>query len=311
MTAPLGLRRTPPPSPSPDPELGSSERPSAASPDQRKQGGRSRPSPAQIGAAYLVRSCVPLAGAAPQPLGPQRTLPSGSLIAVTRGARTNPLHASAGGGSAARSVSAWPRRSSGAVEPHVSSSHAHRGASPPLLNSEEAKTLKELSDAYSQAEQLTQELLAQAQQLLRSPGPSAPLLASGSRSPPLPEKRIAPGRSRTESAKQGGRSGDLQEALVPPPAASATLVAPPEAAVKPPTEDAMSRQAAVASDSKLSNSVVQSDPALTASTAPLASSSRPNSAANNISAAAMLTMDEANLLSEALGELDSPVAAAI
>ena len=73
----------------------------------------------------------------------------------------------------------------------------------------------------------------------------------------------------------------------------------------------MSRTAAVASNSKLSNAVVQSDPALTASTAPLASSRRPNSAANNISAAAMLTMDEANLLSEALGELDSSVAAAI
>ena len=117
--------------------------------------------------------------------------------------------AAAGGGGGLRAVSARQRRSSGTVDVLSASSRARMGASKTtLLNSEEAKTLKELSDAYSHAEQLTQELLAQAQQLLRSPGPSAPL-ASASHSPSSPTEngKALHAASRAGSARTKNTGG--------------------------------------------------------------------------------------------------------
>lgn len=168
-----------------------------------------------------------------------------------------------------------------------------------LRSSEESKTLKELSDAYSQAEQLTQELLAQAQRLLYAP-PST-VLSSGS--------RPSSGRSAAAVAAVGGGSSSGGSSLPRPlsrvgSGTSGRLsagggVAAPAATLSPPPRP-----------SPLQRSSSDAAAALPITEQPMKGISGNGSASRPVSATKVMAADDGssptNALAEAVGDSSRP-----
>ena len=170
-------------------------------------------------------------------------------------------------------------------------SPSHRRSLGLLQSTEESKTLKELSDAYSQAEQLTQELLAQAQRLLYTPPTASGSRPSSGRSAAAMGGSGGGGIPRPLSRAGSGVSGRLSTGGVgvlssqASPAAAAALSLPP----KPSPLQRSSSDAAAALPLTSSAAaaaalpVIASEPAKRSSGS--GSASRPASAASKMMAA--------------------------